>query len=123
MTTNSDTNTQTRQRRFTAWRAFHRANPIIFDLFLRFTRHAVSRSHVVGRSRRKIGARLVGERIRWETTVETVGSEYKINNNFWPYYARLAMLVDENLTDVFERRGSRFDATDVEILAAHTQRN
>jgi len=103
------------RQRFESWKTFHVSNPAVFDLFLHFSRRAASLG------RRKIGARLIGERIRWETAVETIGSEYKVNNNFWPYYARLAMLVDANLDGIFERRGKRFDATDEEILAAHNR--
>jgi hypothetical protein len=30
-------------------------------------------------------------RIRWETTVETLGGDFKISNNFIAYYSRLFM--------------------------------
>lgn len=101
--------------RFAAWVAFHRANPAVFDLFLDFARKARARGM------EHLGARLIGERIRWFVAVETTDHEFKLNNNHLPYYARLAMLVDDDLSGAFERRDTHFDATDAEILAAHRE--
>lgn len=107
--------TSTTPNRFAAWVAFHRANPCVFGLFLRFAREA--RAARPG----KIGARMVGERIRWATSIEIRRADPgpKINDHVWPYYARLAMAVDPSLDGAFDRRDERFDATDAEILAAH----
>lgn len=102
--------------RFDAWRVFHRDNPEIFRLFLRFARDAKA----AGRER--FGARVIGERIRWYVQVETQSRDgFKINDHFWPYYSRLAMLTEPELAGVFETRDARFDATDKEILAAHME--
>ena len=101
--------------RFAAWSAFHNANPAVFDLFVKFARQA--RAARPG----AIGARMIGERIRWATRVEVVRfeSEVKFNDHLWPYYARLAMAIDPDLAGAFDRRDTHFDATDEEILAAH----
>lgn len=64
---------------------FHRENPHVYTLFDRFTRRAIA----AGRTR--LASKLICERIRWETAVETRGEEFKINNNHMPYYARLWM--------------------------------
>lgn len=100
--------------RFSAWKNYHLGNPEVFDLFLAYTRQALAAG------RRRIGARLIGERIRWFANVErSAGEEWTINNNYWPYYARLAMLVDESLRGMFSRRDTNFDASDEEILEVH----
>lgn len=99
--------------RFTAWSRFHKDNPQVFELFLRFTREAVA----AGRSR--FGARIIGERIRWYTSVETTGRDFKVNDHCWPYYARLATALHPQELDVFEFRDSAFDATVDEILRVH----
>jgi hypothetical protein len=67
------------------WLDWHGANPHVYDLFKRFTFEAIDRGH------RKLSAWLIVNRIRWETTVETNGGDFKISNNFIAYYARLFM--------------------------------
>jgi hypothetical protein len=68
---------------------FHAQNPHIYALFCRFAQQAVDRGYD------HFGAGMIMQRIRWETTVETVtapGEEpLKINNNYNAYYARLWM--------------------------------
>jgi len=71
----------TRQR----WLEWHQANPHVYELFKAFTFQAIDRGH------KRLSAWLVVNRIRWETTVETNGEDFKISNNFIAYYARLFM--------------------------------
>ncbi len=85
----------TRTERF---ERFHRDNPEVYRLFLQFARQAKA----AGRER--IGARLIGERIRWQTTVETSDPDFKVNDHFWPFYARLAMREHADLEGLFETR-------------------
>jgi hypothetical protein len=81
-------------------------HPEVFELFLMYARQAA------GSGMKRIGARLIGERIRWYAHIERRhGGEWLINDHYWPYYSRLAMLVDETLAN--------FDASDEEILEAH----
>ncbi len=102
-------------RAFHRWADFHRANPDVFAHFLRYAREATA----AGRGR--MGARAIGERIRWYVAVETRSADgFKVNNDFWPYYGRLAMLLyPEELGGLFERRDGRFDGSDAELLKAH----
>ena len=65
------------------WWAWHNKNPHVYELFERFTMSAISRGHT------RLSAWLVVNRIRWETTVETSGSDFKISNDYIAYYARL----------------------------------
>jgi hypothetical protein len=65
-----------------AFWVFHRSHPEVFGLFCRFTYELIRRGYTNG------SAKLVFERIRWETMVQTDG-KVKINNNFTSRYARL----------------------------------
>ena len=95
--------------RFQRFCEFHRDNPTVWALFKQFAYQARS----TGRER--FGARMIGERIRWYTLIETNSTDYKLNDHYWPYYARLLMLADDRFKGFFERRDTRFDATDEEL--------
>ena len=69
------------------WWAWHQENPHVYLLFKRFTLEALAK-----RRHKHLGAWLVVNRIRWETSIETTGGEdFKISNNCIAYYARLFM--------------------------------
>ena len=87
------------------FREFHLANPQVFSLFVKFANHAAN-------SRRRFGARLIGERIRWHTAIETSGDEFKVNNDYWPYYAKLLPLVDQRFVGFFSSRNGASDVDD-----------
>jgi hypothetical protein len=61
---------------------FDRANPIVWDLFVRFTFEAIH----AGANRFSVDS--ISERIRWFTTIETRGGEFKLSNSHRPFYAR-----------------------------------
>jgi len=67
------------------WLAWHKANPQVYELFVRFTLSAINRGHS------KLSAWLIINRIRWETVVETQGEDFKISNDSIAYYSRLFM--------------------------------
>ena len=95
--------------RFAAFLAFHRDNPNVFELFVRFAKEAAA-------ARAKFGAHMIGERIRWYVNVETSSDDgLKLNDHHLPYYSRLAMGRHPELDGLFEVRDARFD-TDVETL-------
>ncbi len=63
--------------------AFDAANPQVWRLFCMFTRQLIGAGHKRG------SAKMVLERIRWETTVETNSAKpVKLNNNYTSRYAR-----------------------------------
>lgn len=63
--------------------AFHGAHPRVWELFDRFTRELIRLGCHRG------AARNVWERLRWETIEAQTGeSEFKLNNNHHPLYAR-----------------------------------
>ena len=87
-----------------AFREFDRANPKVYILFKQFALEAFRARDV-----RKIGARLILERIRWEMIMEKRDEDYKINNNFTPFYARKFIIEFPEFHDRFELRSSVAD--------------
>lgn len=70
------------REKFSKW---HEANPHVYEHFERFTRQ------VIATGRKKCGAWLVINRIRWFTEIETHGGKFKISNDFIALYARMFM--------------------------------
>ncbi len=100
--------------RYLAWRKFHVDNSDVFDIFKRFAVEAFESG------RERLGSRIIAERMRWYTLIETQDVEgWKLNNNHIPYYTHLLMYTDDRFADFFELRPSRFDATREMILDAH----
>lgn len=78
------TEAQTREQMQAKFDAFHAANPHIWALFLKFTREALLSK------RKRFGARMIWERMRWYTTIEAKTSgDYRLNDHWPPFYARL----------------------------------
>ena len=97
--------------RFERWLEFHRANPSVYELFRSFAMQAVNAGM------RRLGARVIWERIRWYVHIETnTADEFKLNDHYTPYYARLLMLREPQLAGVFSRRDARFDVDDGLLL-------
>ena len=81
-----------------AWADFHKANPAVYATFERFALEAL-------KHRRKFGARMIWERMRWEVLIVTRGSDYKLNDHYTPFYARLFMREHPEHAGCFETRG------------------
>lgn len=77
--------------------AWIRENPDAMQLIERFAVEAASR-------RKRIGIRLILERVRWETLVATRGSKFKINNNHAPYIARWLVARNQAVADAVQLR-------------------
>lgn len=77
---------------------YHQENPQVYDLLLRFTKEV----YVRGRRRYSIVA--VFERVRWYTTIETNGDEFKLNNNYRSCYSRLIMHEHPQFNGMFSTR-------------------
>jgi hypothetical protein len=69
-----------RKREFWEW---HKANPMVWEYFERFSLEAVRRG------RKKVSHWLIVNRIRWEVYLETTGEDFKISNDYIAFYARL----------------------------------
>jgi hypothetical protein len=65
----------------TAFKKYHSENPDIYRMFVKFSLQAAER-------RKNFSAKAVFERIRWETMVSG-NDQFKINNNYTAYYARM----------------------------------
>lgn len=84
--------------------AFHRDNPQVYRTLVRLAREWISKT-----GRRKIGIGALTERARWELAIETNDPEYRINNDYRAYLARLIMAENADLADVFDLRASEAD--------------
>ena len=88
--------------RFRVWLA---ANMKIYNYFVRFAQELKA-----SRSREHYSARAIWERVRWETDVKEAskgGPVFKINNNYAPFMARLAMVAEPEFEGMFQKRGVR----------------
>jgi hypothetical protein len=81
-----------------AFLRFHAQNPHVYDELVKLARRA-RRS---GSSR--VGIGMLFEVLRWRHTLRTGGDDFKLNNNYRSYYARLIMLREPDLAGVFETR-------------------
>lgn len=71
---------RTSKRRFDAWLA---ANPHVWELFALYSNEAIRAGH------EHYSADAIVHRIRWHVSVETRGDEFKINNNYVAFLARM----------------------------------
>ena len=67
------------------WWDWHKKNPHVYALFKKYTFFAIDKGH------EKLSAWLIVNRIRWETSIETTGNDFKISNDYIALYARLFM--------------------------------
>lgn len=80
---------------------FHAENPQVYALFKKFAFQAIN----AGRTR--FSARMILERIRWYSQVETTDPKFKLNDHHTPYYARLFMRDHPEHGELFELRALR----------------
>lgn len=86
-------------QRLQRWRRFHTDNPHVYATFSRFTTEAIARG------RTSFGARMVWERMRWFSMFETTDPDWKLNNDYAPFYARLFLADHPQHSGLFELRG------------------
>lgn len=79
---------------------FHEDNPHIYDELVRLTRQLVDRGHT------RVGIKMLFEVLRWQYALRTSreDGDFKLNNNYHSYYARLIMRENRDLRGVFETR-------------------
>lgn len=80
---------------------FHAANPEVYRVLVR-----LAREWVAATGRHKLGIKTLYERARWEIALQTGDADYKLNNNYTAYYARLIMYQERDLCDMFDMRWS-----------------
>ena len=83
---------------------FHADNPAVYEALVRLAREWVKRT-----GRHKVGIASLFEVARWELSLATSDSEYKIANSHKPFYARLIMAQEKDLAGLFELRPAEAD--------------
>lgn len=83
---------------------FHAENPRVYRTLVALARQWVQRT-----GRRKLGIASLYERTRWEIALATSDPDYKLNNNFKAYYARLIMYAEGDLDGLFDLRSAEAD--------------
>jgi hypothetical protein len=88
----------------TAFDRFHSDNPKVYETLVRLAREWVNRfgSH-------KLGIATLYETARWQITLATNDAEFRLNNNWRSYYARLIMAQEPDLAGLFDLRASKAD--------------
>lgn len=92
---------QTLADRFTD---FHTESPEVYRTLVALARQWIQRT---GRAR--IGIATLYERARWELAISTSDPDFKLNNSYRAYYARLIMRQEADLRELFETRRSDAD--------------
>jgi hypothetical protein len=79
---------------------FHSANPHVYHKLVRMTRDLMDRGH------KKIGIAMLFEVLRWQHMMDTDDpySEFKLNNDYRAYYARLIMDIHPEFQGIFNVR-------------------
>lgn len=62
---------------------YHNNNPKVYSMFERFSLQAAEAGW------RNFGVGAIAERMRWETVIVSRGDEFKINNSYRAFYARM----------------------------------
>ncbi len=88
------------------FKAFHQKNSEVYELFKTFTFRAINAGH------NKLSSEMIINRIRWETSIETTDVDYKINNDYKPFYSRMFMAEHPKYNNFFQKRGSYADQID-----------
>lgn len=83
---------------------FHLANPHVLDLIVKISRD------LKGLGFQRAGMKLVFERIRWLSALETKGDGFRVNNSYTAFYARKVMEEEPDLRGFFRLRESEADA-------------
>lgn len=78
---------------------FHAANPGVYKTLVFYARQAK------GYGRGRIGIELLWNRMRWDYMVKTDhDGDFKMNQNYKAWYARLIMQQEPDLEGIFETR-------------------
>lgn len=80
---------------------FHRENPDFYTHLVKLARQYLLRT-----GNDKVGVQRLIEIARWDLEVQTGGMDFKVNNNFGAYYARLIAFHEPDLVDAFTMRRS-----------------
>jgi hypothetical protein len=88
----------------TAFDRFHAENPKVYETLVRLAREWVARF-----GGHKLGIATLYETARWQITIATNDAEFRLNNNYRAWYARLIMAQEPDLAGLFDLRTSKAD--------------
>jgi len=88
-------------RQWKRFREYDEKNPQIWKAFSQITLQAIRKGH------KRLGASFIINIIRWERPEVAEGDIFKVNNDFYPYYARKFMDEFPEHRKVFELRKLR----------------
>jgi hypothetical protein len=83
---------------------FHRENPHVYRTLVRLAREWVNST-----GSQKIGMKSLYEVARWRLAIETNDAEYRLNNSYTAFFARLIMWQEPDLNGLFDLRASEAD--------------
>lgn len=83
---------------------FERENPHVYRTLVRLAREWVEQT-----GRRKIGTKALFEVARWQLAIATSDPDFRLNNSYTPYFARLIMRREPDLDGIFDLRHSSAD--------------
>lgn len=83
---------------------FHRDNPHVYRVLVRLAREWVNST-----GSRKLGIKSLYEVARWRLAIETSDPEYRLNNSYTAFFARLIMRHEPDLDGLFDLRASEAD--------------
>lgn len=83
------------------FRQFHAKNPKVYTNLVRLAREARANG------KRKVGIELLWNVMRWEMWLQTSDEDFKLNNNYKAFYARLIMGNEADLIGIFNLRSKR----------------
>jgi hypothetical protein len=90
---------------------FHRDNPHIYEMLVRFCREWRDAGH------ESFGIRAPWERMRWAIAVQTKSADFKLNDHYCPYYSRLIAAQERDLRGLLtHRRADEADAWIADFL-------
>jgi len=83
---------------------FHAENPHVYETLTRLAREWITKT-----GHRKLGIATLFERARWEIALATNDPDFRLNNNWRAFYARLIMRQEPDLAGLFHLRISEAD--------------
>jgi hypothetical protein len=83
------------------FQSFHALNPEVYLAIVEIARD------LKGLGFNRGGMKMIFERLRWLHAIDTKGDDFKLNNNFTAFYARLVMEMEADLAGFFEIREQR----------------
>jgi len=86
------------------FKAFHEANPHIYQELRRLA------LKMRGTGRKRYGIKSLFEVLRWHRALASTDDDFKLNNNYTSFYARVLMEQEPELAGFFNLRKSRSES-------------